>query len=187
MVLAGALALGLAACETPVETQKLPEITFGHEAPIRLNVARIEVVSDYQPPMKAPNVDHLFPTPPLKALRTWARQRLKAVGRSGTARFVIRDAKATESALEMKKGFTATFTKQQSQRFDLAVDAELRITEGPSHGFAEARAMRFSTIREDASLNAREKLWFDLTEKLMADFDKEMENNIRHNLGHWLR
>src|SRR3989304_3468878 len=93
-LIALALALPLNACETPPPAQKLPEITFAHLPPIKLNVATVEVVVRYRPPMKAPNVEHLFPTPPLKALRTWAADRVKAVGRSGTAAFGIDLARA---------------------------------------------------------------------------------------------
>ena len=67
----GILALGLAACETTPPPPKLPELTFTHLGPLKLNVARIDIVSKYRSPLRAPNVEHLFPTPPQKALRTW--------------------------------------------------------------------------------------------------------------------
>ena len=182
------LALGLAACETPVVVQSLPELTFVHLKPIKLDVATIEVVSQYRPPMKPPNVEHLFPTPPLKALRRWAGDRLKAVGKSGSARLVIHKASAVETKLAKKTGFTATFTKQQSRRYDLAVEATLEIfPAGRQKGYAMAKATRFSTLREDASINKRQRLWFDLTEALFRDFDAEMEKNIRRHLGAWIR
>ena len=182
------LALGLAACETPLVEQRLPELTFAHLKPIKLNVATIEVVSQYRPPMKRPNVEHLFPTPPLKALRRWAGDRLKAVGKSGSARLVIHKASAVESLLKKKTGFTAAFTKQQSHRYDLTVEATLEIfAGGRQKGHASAHATRFSTLREDASINKRQRIWFDLTEALVGDFDAEMENNIRRHLGAWIR
>jgi len=182
------LALGLAACETPVVEQRLPELTFAHLKPIKLNVATIEVVSQYRPPLKPPNVEHLFPTPPLKALRRWAGDRLKAVGKSGSARLVIHKASAVETKLAKKTGFTAAFTKQQSYRYDLAVEATLEIfADGRQRGRASAHATRFSTLREDASIYKRQRIWFDLTEALVRDFDVEMENNIRRHLGAWIR
>ncbi len=168
------LALGLAACETPAPVQKLPELTYTHLGPLRLSVARIEVVSQYRPPLQAPNVEHLFPTPPLKAVRRWARDRLKAVGRSGTAKLVVKKASVVESSLQKKTGFKATFTKQQSHRYDLDLEATIEMPEGR----ATARATRFTTIREDASINERNRIWFDLTENLMRDFDAEMEKKL---------
>ena len=180
-------ALGLAACETPVSIQKLPELTYGHLPPLKLNVARIEVVVQYQAPLKEPNVEHLFPTPPLKALRRWASDRLRAVGRSGTAKLFITDASAIETSLKKKTGVVATFTKQQSTRYDLTVDTVLEVSDGRRTGRVSARVTRFSTLREDVTINERDRAWFDMTEALIKDFDAEMEKNIRQGLAGWVR
>jgi len=181
------ITLGVAACETPVQTQKLPELTFAHLAPIKLDVATIEVVSRYQPPLKAPHVEHLFPTPPAKALKQWAKDRLRAVGRAGTARLVIVTASAVESKLPQKTGFTATFTKQQSQRYDLTLEARLEISSRIGRGSASAQATRFTTVREDISLLERERIWFDQTEALVRAFDAAMEKNMRQHLARWFK
>ena len=187
LALAALLSLGLGGCETPVQRQRLPELTFAHLSPFKLDVAHIEVISLYRPPLKAPNVEHLFPTPPLKAMKQWAKDRLRAVGRSGTAKLIITRASAVETALAVQTGLKATFTKQQTQRYDLTVEARLEVSSPGRHGTTTAHATRFSTVREDASINAREKIWFDLTEALVNDFDKAMEKNMRQYLGAWLR
>jgi hypothetical protein len=181
------LALTLAACETPVEVQKFPELTFAHQAPIVLDVAKVEVVARYQPPMKAPNVDHVMPTPPIKALRRWAADRLKPVGRSGTAQLVVHAASAVETALPKKTGFQAAFTKQQAQRYDFLIEASLEVADGRRRGRAEARVTRFTTLREDASLNERDRVWFKEVEAMMGDFNIEMERNVRQFLGDWIK
>ena len=181
------MALGLAACETPVSIQKLPELTYGHLPPLKLNVAKIEVVAQYQSPLREPNVEHLFPTPPLKALRRWASDRLRAVGRSGKARLFITDASAIKTSLRKKTGVVATFTKQQSDRYDLTVDTVLEVSDGHRGGRVSARVTRFTTLREDITLNERDRAWFDMTEALVKDFDAEIEKNIRQVLADWVR
>ena len=181
------LPLGLVGCETPVQVETFPDLTFSHLKPIKLNVANIEVVFQYQAPLKAPYVEHLFPTPPVRALKQWVKDRFRAVGRSGTARFVILDATAIEVQLQKKSGIRATFTKQQSQRYDMKVEARLEVANGKNRGHTTAHATRFSTIGEDASINKRERLWFELTDALVRDFDKAMEVNIRKHLAAWLR
>ena len=181
------LALALAACETPVQVQKFPEMTFAHLAPISLDVASVEVVARYQPPMKAPNVDHLVPAPPIKALRRWAADRLKPIGRSGTAQLVIHVASVIETPLEQKTGLKATFTKQQAQRYDFLVEASLEVADARRRGRAEARVTRFTTMREDVSLNERDRIWFKEVEAMMTDFNAEMEKNVRQYLGAWLK
>lgn len=187
VALPAVLSLALAACETPVTVQKFPDLTYAHLPPLKLNVATIEVVAKYRPPMKAPNVDHMAPWPPIKALRQWAADRLRAVGRTGTARFVIDDASVVETELEKKTGLKATFTKQQAQRYDFRVEASIDVADGPRRGRAVAQATRFTTVREDASLNERDRILFKEVETLMTDFNVEMEKNVRQYLGAWLR
>ena len=179
----------LAACETLPPAQKFPDLTFAHLGALNLNVATLEVVSDYHAPLKKPNVEHLFPAQPERTLKRWARDRLKAAGGRGSARFVIARAAVTETPLKMKTGITGAFTTDQAERYDAAIEATLEIF-GPGgirKGFASARVIRSRTVEEGISLNVREKLWFKLTEGLMKDFNAEMENNIRSHLGGHLR
>ena len=182
------LVVFLAACETPVATQTLPELTYGHLSTFTLDVADVHVAAKYLPPMKAPNVEHLFATPPGKALRRWAADRLKAGGRRGTARFLIINAAVTETRLKVDKSFTGAFTKQQSRRYDATVEVSLEILDdkGFRKGFANARVSRSRTLREDATINDRERMWFDLVEALMGDFNAELEKNIRQYLSGYL-
>ena len=179
-----ALTAMLAACETPPPKQRLVELTFAHLPILSLDVARVEVVSDYAPPMKAPNVEHLFPTPPAKGLRRWAADRLKAGGKKGSARFVIHVASVTETALPITKGLKGAFKKEQSERYEAVVEASLEILDarGFRKGFASARVTRSRTVREDVTLNQREALWLALTEAILNDFDREIEKNIRRYL-----
>ena len=66
------LNLFLLACETTLHEQRLPELTFAHLTPIKLNVAKINVEVQYKPTLRKPNVEHLFPTPPAEAIKQWA-------------------------------------------------------------------------------------------------------------------
>lgn len=183
-LLATVLTSMLAACETPPPKPRLVELTFAHLPVLSLDVARLEVVSDYAPPMKAPNVEHLFPTPPEKGLRRWAADRLKAGGKKGSARFVIRIAAVTEVALPVTKGLKGAFKEEQSERYEAVVEASLEILDasGFRKGFASARVTRSRTVREDATLNDREADWLAMTEALLNDFDKEIDMNIRRYL-----
>ncbi len=48
------------------------------------------------------------------------------------------------------------------------------------------RISRSRTLREDATINDRERMWFDLTEALMGDFNAELEKNIRQYVSGYL-
>ncbi len=187
--LAGIFSLALAACEATVPSQIFPELTYHHLGKIDLDVGSIKTLSAYKSPITAPNVDHLFPTSPLKALRSWSTDRLAATGSDDIARFTILDASVRETALERQKGIKGVFTKDQSERYDASLEATLEIIDakGKQRGFANAKISRSISVREDATVNDREQAWFTLTEALMRDFNSELEKNISRYLANWVR
>ena len=179
--LAAAAATGtLGGCNTPPERYEFPELTYAHLPPIRLNVAVIDVLDSYHPPMAAPNVEHLFPTPPAKAMERWARDRLVAAGNNGGALFTITRADVLEVPLARTTGIKGVFTTDQSYRYDamLQVKLEAENTSGLRRGSITAQAKRSRTVDEDITLNQRERLWFEMTELLMRDIGTEIEKQI---------
>ena len=183
------LFLMVAACETPIERRVSSEITFSHLPPILLDVAAIDVIVAYEPSLKAPNVEHEFPVPPVMAAARWAADRLRAVGASGRAVVTIIEASVVEVSLKKSAGLKGLFTTDQSERYDarirLAVEAVDPNRQLKSR--AEAEAQRSLTVAESITLSAREKTWFTLTEALMADFDGAMEEQIRKHLAGFLK
>jgi len=180
--------IALAGCEASVQSPTFPELTFQHLGAINLNVESVEIVSTYEPPLVSPNVEHLFPTSPEKALERWASDRLVASGAGARARFTIIKASVRETKLEIKKGIQGAFTKDQSERYDAVLEASLQIIDdnGAAKGLANARVSRSVTVREDATLNERTQAWFNLNEALMQDINAELEKNISQYLGNWL-
>jgi len=178
----------VAGCETQVARPQFPEITFAHRPAIVLSVGSIEVVTAYRAPLAAPNVDHLMAQRPAAVLERWARDRLKTGGRGGRAQFTVVDGAVTETRLKTQKGLTGTFRIEQAERYDGNVEARLEVFDGSGQrtGFATARANRSKTLGEDATVNDRERLWYDLVRQLAADFDAEMEKNLRQHLSGWV-
>ncbi len=187
----GVMALALGACAQGAPRPSFAEPSFRHHQPIRLAVDEIEIVSDYRSPLSRPNVEHELPVAPERALRRWAAERLVAMGGPGRrARFVIEEAGVTETALARETGLRATFTTQQALRYDGLLRATLEIrTEraNTSDGFATATVTRFRTVPENVSLNERDRFRHALVEGLMADFNAELERQIRANLAPFLR
>jgi hypothetical protein len=184
------LVAALAGCSTTPPPQRFPELTYGHLGVMRLDVERVEIASDYQAPLRPPNVDHLFPTPPERVMRRWAQDRLAANGTPGRyARFVITDAKVTETNLPRSTGITGAFTKDQSQRYDLSMSAAIEIREDRGNfrsGYATASTSRSRTVREDITINDREKLWFEMLEQAMNELNTELERQIKGNMARFL-
>src|SRR6185369_3173286 len=177
----------LAGCSTSPPPQRFPELTYGHLGVMRLDVEKVEIVNEYQAPLAPPNVDHLFPIPPERAMRRWAQDRLAANGTPGRyARFVITDAKVTETNLPRSTGITGAFTKDQSQRYDLSMSAAIEIREDRGNfrsGYATASTSRSRTVREDITINDREKVWFEMLEQAMNELNTELERQIKGNMA----
>lgn len=174
------LLLVAGSCAQPPPRQKFADLTWSHVTPFKLNVARIEVVSEFKPTFKPPHVEHLFPVPPEKAVRQWIEDRLLAAGPSGVAKVVIKDASATETELAKSEDLKGYFTTEQGQQYKIVVDVVIEVygDRGFKQAFATARSERSQTVPEDITLNDRERTWYDLIESTMRDFNAEMEKNI---------
>jgi hypothetical protein len=105
------------------------------------------------------------------------------------ARFVIQDAKVTDTLLPRTPGVRGAFTTDQTNRYDgsLAVRLDVRSERGNlREGEASAWATRGRTVAEGITVNEREKAWFDLVESMMNDINAELDRQIRANLGQFL-
>ena len=186
LILITLVTLFLAACAAPSE--RLPDLTFKHLPPISLQVADIQIASQTSHGTEPPNVGHRFPVPPERALTQWARDRLQLAGTRHTARFTILRADATETKLKKDEKLTGLFKQQASERYDTAVEARLEIIDdrGVQRGQVTASANWNQTIREDATLADRRRIWLELVEKLMTQFNAEMERNIQRFMTEWV-
>lgn len=178
----------LAACSSSPPMRRFPELTFRNLPPVQLDIGRIEVVSQYQPPAQAPHIEYDMPVSPENALKRWVQDRLQPIGRTGTLRVVIRDASATETPLQTDRGFTGMFKKEQAAQVDMSVDVALQMLDDKQFVTAEvtAKQSRSHTELEGLKLNERDKLLYDMVEDLMKGFNGEVDGNIRATFGPWL-
>ena len=183
------LAVVAAGCTSGPTAPSYPEIRFADTPPILLDVARVDIVETYRPPLKAPNVEHLFPVRPSHAARRWARDRLRAGGAKGRAEVDIRDASATETALKRTDGVRGAFTTDQAERYDAAITISVHILDSLGKELANASATaRYSrTVAENVTLNDRERVWYRMTTAMMQALDKALEGEIRRSLAAFLK
>jgi len=188
-VLALLMTVMLVGCAKAPPNPTYPEVTFSHLNPLRLDVGEIKVVNEFVPPLKLPHVEHELPVKIDQSVRNWVRDRLVAVGTSGSvATVTIKDASAVEKPLPKTSGLKAIVTKDQSELYEFHVLVEVKITEiSGSSGFVTAEATRSKSVPEGITLNQREKAYYIQVEALMRAFDQEMEKNIRTFLGPYLR
>ena len=179
----------LTACESPLKEVKYPDLRFTHLPVIQLDVARIEIVEQYRSPLQAPYVEHELPLAPARAMRNWARDRLRAAGQSGVAKFIIVDASVKAEALRKKKGLKAAFTLDQAARYDARLEAklEVEVAAGLGKGFATATATRDRTMPEKVSINERDDILYGFVEAAANDFNRVMAANIERHLAPFIR
>jgi len=188
LMVALAALITLAACETKPPVARLAEISFAGKRPIQLDVGQLEIVPEYQSPAKRPHVEHLMPVSPEAATVRWAQERLRPVGRTGSARVVIKDARVVEVSLKTDKSFTGMFKEEQAERYDAVLDVAIQILDERHMPVADvlARATRSRTVPEGVSLNERDRVLHDVTESLVRDIDSQMDGLIRSYLGRWV-
>jgi hypothetical protein len=174
----------LASCAPPPATPAFPDLRFTGEQPLALQAGQIEIRDQSGPPG-----DPSYPVAPVQAMQNWARDRLRANGQGGPARFTINAAVATVKNIpSTQTGVAGSFTDQVSQEYDVAVDGTLEILD--NHAMAiravHASAARSRTVLQSATPNDRDQARYDLVKALMADFDAQMEQQIRNNFGTYL-
>jgi hypothetical protein len=166
------LLLAVASCASepapsPVAGSFAP-LDFSYLLPLRLNVARVEVVQHYVPSGQPPDVSPLDPVQPVAALRLMAEQRLKAEGSSGRAVFVINDA----SLLRLGDLITGT----------LSVELDIFPSDDVRAGFAQATVVRQLT----GAAGDLSAALYQFTRDMMDQMNVEFEYQVRHSLAQWL-
>ncbi len=179
----------LPACAAPAPV-RLPDMTFTDRPRFLLDVAQVQVVDQYQPTFRLPNIEHQVPVSPARAVDRWARDRLVPVGASGNAVVTIRDARVLESSLRVTPGVQGVFTKEQAARYDAFVDVSIEIKPtniNMPEGSASARAERSRTVAEGISPNDLDRVLFELVEGLMRDLDTQLDANVQRFLAPYIR
>ncbi len=173
----------VSACTTAPSAPKFSDPRFVNGGAVPVRAARIDVVSTYQPTFSPPDVEHLFPVSPERMARQWVLDRLQPL-RAGNivGTFTITDARVTETRLTPKTtGVQGAFTSEPLERYEAFLTAKLVFTDPDSGQIAEVEtSAKYSmTVQEDASLNARERVWYQLVVRLGETFDKAMLANMK--------
>jgi hypothetical protein len=176
----------LAACAEPPRPPDFPPISFAPRGTFRFAALRVEVAFEYQAPLAPPNVEHLFARTPEATLRLWAAERLAASG-SGErfVRFVVADARVTETDLPRTQGIRGAFTSEPAQRYDARIECAVEVRQQRGNfrdGLAAAAATRSRSVLENISLNDRERVWYEMVRDMMRDIDAELHRQIEASL-----
>lgn len=169
----------------PDEPARYSEPRFNQHNPIKLKVNKVEVISEFTPSFRRPNVEHLFPVSIEKTARTWARDRLEAVDYSSdkVAQFIIKDASVTEELEPTDKVF-----EKDRMKYRATLNVVLRISDPQKLSSAETEieAWRELTIPADTDIAEKEKYWNGMVTKLFDEFNIRMERNVHQYLNMYI-
>ena len=179
----------LAACATVGPPAARPTLTFANQPPLNLDVAQIRLAKRYVPPLAPPHVEHLMPVAPGAGVERWVLDVPRAVGRSGVAEVIIKEASVREVDLKTTGGLRGLLTNDQAQRYDARLVVDLRIDDPAGGRLGEVRVVvtRSQSAAEDISPNQREALWFRLAEALLRDFALSMDRQVKTDLPQFTR
>jgi len=166
------LPLFLAACgrweyaDRRAAPRPLPPLRYEHLTKLRLNVAAVDVEERFFAGGPG-DVSTIAPVPPIVAVQQMARDRLLAMGRTGRAALIVKQA----SLVQAHGGY------------DGHIDVELAIsdTDGKRLAYAEARVARRQTGGDEMRATL-----YEMTDQMMDALNVELEFQIRRNLRDWL-
>lgn len=158
-----------AACGTTPEPAIVPAgpMRYDYLTPLTLNVATIEV-SEASPTVAGGDVGARLSPNPAEAVRIMGRDRLFAVGSTGTARFTV-----TQAALAQGR---------ESLTCLLGCRLDILSAEGERLGFVEAQSRRVVSGPDAERPRAAEAL----LRQTMDDLNVEFEFQLRRALKDWL-
>ena len=158
------------------------EPRFANSGKIELKVNKIDVISEFTPSFRRPNIEHLLPISIEKTARLWAQDRLQAVDYASpkSAQVIIKDASVTEE-LEPVDGI---FEKDRT-KYHATIYMVVRVTDANqlSSAGTEVEAWRELTIPADTQIEDKEKYWNKMVDDLFNDFNQRMEYNIHKYLN----
>jgi hypothetical protein len=175
----------LAACRAGTADYTPQSFRYQQLAPITLNVSEIRVLHESQPTATARE----FPTSPAQAVEHWTKDRLRAGGRSGLLEVVIEDAAVHESALQTKQGVSGFFTDEPSRRYDATLRVSFRLYSGAgalADADAHVTVARSESLKENASVADRERLFDRITASMMQEFNAQAEQQLRQYFGRFI-
>jgi hypothetical protein len=182
-----AFALLLSGCADAPPVSKFPDMTFANVQGVSLDVAKIDVIDNYHPPMKTPNMEHLFPTSPAAATKLLVQKELLASGASKILRVMIDDASVVSETLPTTKGFWGALEREPEYRLKAKVFLRFELANEAAPdiiiGHAEVIAKRNKVVLEDMTPAERDRAYFDLTEDLMGDVRDGLATVVKNTFG----
>ncbi|HTH97910.1 MAG TPA: hypothetical protein VL574_10870 [Stellaceae bacterium] len=185
--------LSLGACSSSAPPPPvLGDIRFQDRPPYRMLASAVEFDDQFQPSFRPPQVEQNMSVPPQRAMHNWIADRIQAADPSSPnhIQVTITDARVVAVPLQPTlTGLQATFTSQQTTRYEAHVAMTIAIIDG--HGLpvrrASANASLSRSISEDATVNDRDRLLWDMSRQVTSALGQQLERQIDGGFAPYLQ
>jgi len=185
--LALAFAVLLAACSSEPMQSPL-HIDYSSFGKTVLDTQDIRIVDRSKGmPQWAPYVGHLFHPTMVEVLNRYGSDRLQAGGHMGHATLIIKDASLTEQPLQIEKGLSHMFDRQQASKYigRVEISLEAQSSDG-TVGFASAYATHEVTLPEEATSDEKYAAYKTMMAALMQDMNVSFEKSMRDHMSRFI-
>jgi hypothetical protein len=148
---------------------------------INLDVLTLTDLDRSAPPAPgSPYTKNNFRPTIASAARQWLTQHLAAVGTTGEATVVLKDASLTSQALPYTKDL---FTRQQASKYIAHAEVEITVKGHEGYGQVTAEATHFETLPENSSPIERQDAYTRVLNGLMHDLGVNLDAAIHDHIG----
>lgn len=183
--LLGLTLLALMACTPAPPDTSIPDQGFDYMDQLPLQVATLELQQQMQPPPKrGRRVDTLTNPALATMIERWTKARLNAAGDTGGAVLTITRADIVETRPHLSIPHLSSKGEQgPSDLYAGTIEGQIRLTRNRADGTSQhsritATATRRLSLPATATLSERELAWTGLSQRLIADFDAEIERRL---------
>jgi len=173
----------LSACSSEPPPRIVPDL--GPASKINLDVQTVSLAdrSGVQPANSPYMSNHFQPTI-AEAIRQWAADHLQAVGASGDALVIIKDATLTSQPVPHEDDW---FTREQTSKYTARAEVEIEIKgSGDRYALASAMATRYETLPENPTDVERQNVYATVLNGLMRDLGQSLETSIRDHMKNFI-
>ena len=181
-----ALGLTLTACASEPASPPPLQPDYSALGKIYLNTQDLKVINRAdRMPLKPPYIGHLFQPRLTEVVDQWVHDRLQAVGNTGHATLIIKEASVIEQPLPELTGIETWFTREQAGKYtgriDVDIDAQSPINNAT--GIASAHATHAVTLPEHPTEAEKTIAYRQLLDGLMRDLNQKLDQAIHAHLA----
>jgi len=169
------VSLVLVACTTTSSPPPPVSVQSAGFGAIALNARQLEIIENWQMPIKPPYIGHLQQPYPSNLVSQWATQVLMPAGGSGEMVLDITRAAVTKVKLPPQTGLANALSDQQDSEIRVEFEAKLMWLQpvGGSQAMIKLASSHSVTIPESSSANDVQRAVNDCLNKALAGLDKQ--------------